>query len=99
MPLGLTDSTPSGDSCAHVADVGQLQRGFRIDAGGIARDQPVLLAERIDDLGDRAADRGDARRIREDLLPFLGDGSGAPSASATSSEPRANEREKARSNS
>ncbi len=61
---------------AHIADVGQLQRGFGIEAGRIARDELVLFAKRIDDLGDRAADRGDARRVLEDLGPFFGGSDG-----------------------
>ena len=48
---------------ADIADIGKLFRGVRIDARLVACDQSVLLAERVDDLGDRATDRDDAARL------------------------------------
>ncbi len=59
---------------AHVADIGQLERFLRIDAGRIAGDQPFLLAERENDLGKRAADRGNLRAIRESARVVRGAG-------------------------
>ena len=43
----------------HIADIGFLPRGRRIAGGGIAPDDAVLLPERIEDFGDRAADGHD----------------------------------------
>ena len=53
-----------GRKLAHVADIGFVaQRGCRIEAGRIDAGEPVLEAERIENFGDGAADRDDARGI------------------------------------
>src|SRR3546814_8423566 len=51
-----------GRELAHVADVRQLAGRRRIEAGRVDRQQAVFLAEGVDDLGHRAADRDDADR-------------------------------------
>src|SRR3546814_1361758 len=45
---------------AHGADVRQLAVRRRIESGRFDRQQAVFLAEGVDDLGHRAADRDDA---------------------------------------
>ena len=53
---GPSPSTPSGDSCPHVADArlgGESARG--IGAGAVDSDDLMLEAERVQDLGHRSA--------------------------------------------
>ena len=45
-----------GRQCAHVADIGQGTGRARVDRGAVHTDQRALSAQRIDHLGQRAAD-------------------------------------------
>ncbi len=67
-----------GPDGAEVADIGQGVGGGRKNAGGVARDDLVAGVERIDDLGDRAAEADDPLRGRSgnDQCPRANDQGG-----------------------
>ena len=71
---GIDRQDALGRKRAHIADVGQRLGRFRIGAGGVARYEMLLLAQREDDLGHGAADGDDPRRVGKNRRILRGGG-------------------------
>ncbi|MBA7661401.1 hypothetical protein ES703_69418 [subsurface metagenome] len=61
---GIESEHAFGRDLAHIADIRLVaQRGGRIEAGRVDAGKSVFETQRIEDLGDGAADRDNSRRV------------------------------------